>query len=326
MPHEMDKPSAQNSASSREQARASLRAPSAQPPLVPIRWLLTGIGGTIVLAAFCAWCTLCILFWQGNWQLLYHPASKIARTPASIGLAFDPVAFASNEAGQPRLSGWWIPASPEGLTARLNRYTVLFLHGRGGNLGNTLDELEMLHEAGVNVLAFDYRGYGQSQFARPSEAHWREDAGWALRYLTGTRHVAAGSIVLYGDELGANLALEIGAQHPELAGVVLYEPMADPVEVIFSDPRAQLVPTRLLMRDHYDLRAAAAKVNIPSLWLMQVIAAGQIEATPGTDAYDRVAAPKKLVWLKGAPTAEDDCRKALTSWLDGLSGGAAAGR
>ncbi len=115
----------------------------------------------------------------------------------------------------PRLKGWWIPAATDAKFARL---TVLYLHGQDGNMGDTVDALARLHAAGVNVLAFDYRGYGQSQFVRPSEAHWRQDAEWAIEYLTGTRHVAPGTIVLDGTGLGANLALEEAAAHPELAG------------------------------------------------------------------------------------------------------------
>lgn len=295
------------------------------PPLVSGRWILTALGGTLLAAVLCAWFTLCFLFWQGSWQLLYHPKAAVTETPAGAGLGFEAIRFASDDAGQPRLSGWWIPASQDALTARFNRYTVLYLHGRDGNLSNTLNDLTMLHEAGVNVLTFDYRGYGQSQFARPSEAHWRDDAGWALNYLTGTRHVAAGSIVLYGDELGANLALEVAARHPELAGVVLEEPIIDPGAVIFSDPRASMVPARLLMRDRFDLKAGAAKLGVPSLWLEQAATPGQRGQNPNTDAYARVAAAKKLVWLRKGPKSESDCLSALLSWLDGL-GGAAGSR
>ncbi len=61
------------------------------------------------------------------------------------------------------------------------------------------------------MLAFDYRGYGQSQFVRPSEAHWRQDAEWALKYLTGTRHIAARYDSARRRRLGANLALEVAA-------------------------------------------------------------------------------------------------------------------
>ena len=73
-------------------------------------------------------------------------------------------------------------------------------------------------------MIFDYRGYGQSLFSHPSEARWRQDAEWALEYLTATRHVPAGAIVVDGSALGANLALEIAAAHPQLAGAVLQSP------------------------------------------------------------------------------------------------------
>ena len=181
------------------------------------RWLLGAVALVIGAAVFCAWCGLCLLFWQGSWQLLYHPASLVMRTPSTAGLAFDAVGFAATDAGTPQLAGWWIPAATD---AKFVRFTVLYLHGQNGNLGDTVDALARLHAAGVNVLAFDYRGYGQSQFVRPSEAHWRQDAEWAIAYLTGTRHVAPGAIVLDGTGLGANLALEEAAAHPELAGVI----------------------------------------------------------------------------------------------------------
>jgi len=183
-------------ASALEQAWANLRAPS-EHPTVSARWLAMAAGLAVLGAAVCAWGALCLLFWQGSWQLLYHPVAAVTRTPASVGLAFDAVGFATTEAGETRLKGWWIPAGADA------RYTVLYLHGQDGNLGDTVDELATLHAAGVNVLAFDYRGYGQSQFARPSEARWREDAEWALHYLTGTRQAAAGSVVVMGSKPGA---------------------------------------------------------------------------------------------------------------------------
>src|SRR5208337_5473457 len=114
-----------------KQAESSLRAQQSPPPTVSGRWLLTAASLAILAAAVCAWGALCLLFWQGSWQLLYHPASSVARTPASLGLAFESVGFATTEAGVPRLKGWWIPAA---LDARYSRYTVLYLHAQNGNL------------------------------------------------------------------------------------------------------------------------------------------------------------------------------------------------
>ena len=48
------------------------------------------------------------------------------------------------------------------------------------NISDTLDDLASLHNAGVSVLAFDYRGFGRSRFFHPSEAHMGEDAESAL--------------------------------------------------------------------------------------------------------------------------------------------------
>ena len=68
------------------------------PPIVSGRWLLGAVALMVAAAALCGWCALCLLFWQGSWQLLYHPASAVARTPASAGLAFDSVGFAATDA------------------------------------------------------------------------------------------------------------------------------------------------------------------------------------------------------------------------------------
>jgi hypothetical protein len=297
-----------------KRAPAGPRAPS-EPARVSGRWLLGAVALTIGAAVFCAWCALCLLFWQGSWQLLYHPAAVVARTPATAGLAFDTVGFAVTDAGTPRLAGWWIPAAPD---APFSRLTVLFLHGQDGNLADTVDALARLHAAGVNVLAFDYRGYGQSQFERPSEAHWRQDAEWAIQYLTGTRHVAAGAIVLDGTGLGANLALEVAAAHPELAGVIVESPLADPARAIFNDARARMVPAHLLVRDRYDLNAAAADVRVPVLWFAsdERSKVGVVPHEPG--AYGRIAGRKMLVWLNPAKNIDMQIVDALARWLDEL--------
>jgi hypothetical protein len=285
------------------------------PVQVSGRWLLGAVALTIGAAVFCAWAALCLLFWQGNWQLLYHPAAAVKRTPASVGLAFDAVGFAATDAGRPRLAGWWIAAAPD---APFIRLTVLFLHGQDGNLGDTVDALARLHAAGVNVLAFDYRGYGQSQFVRPSEAHWRQDAEWAIEYLTGTRHVAPGAIVLDGTGLGANLALEEAAAHPELAGVIVESPLADPMNAIFSDARARMVPAHLLVRDRNDLNAAAAEVRVPVLWFAQEGPSSAAILPKQPEAYETIAGRKMLVWLSPSGDLNKQVAHALARWLDEL--------
>ena len=287
-----------------------------KPSRVSGRWLLGALALTVAAAALCGWCALCLLFWQGSWQLLYHPESAIARTPASAGLAFEPIGFAATDAGVPRLSGWWIPAANG---AAYSRFTVLYLHNENGNLGDTVDALVRLHAVGVNLLAFDYRGYGQSEYLRPSEANMRPDAEWALQYLTETRHIDRGTIVLDGEGLGANLALEVAAAHQGLAGVVLDSPLEVPMNAIFNDARARLVPAHLLIRDRYELNAQAAALRIPSLWFERIAQTGQTGSTTHEpDAYRKVAAHKMLVWLNSSAGDDKQFEDALSRWLDDL--------
>jgi pimeloyl-ACP methyl ester carboxylesterase len=256
------------------------------------------------------------------------------RTPDSTGLDFDSIAFAPNNSGSAQLSGWWIPAAPD---APYAHYTVLYFHGQDENLFNTVDDLAFLHSIGLNIFAFDYRGYGLSLPAHPSEAHWLEDAGFALAYLTQTRHLPPGAIIVAGKSLGANLALEVAAAHPDLAGVILDQPLDAPMDAVFKDPRAALVPARLLDRDRYDADAAASVLRVTTLWFktpmlvleMKPFAPISPSATrpaPNPPAYSRVPARKTIVSLEThlddhdpATTLAAQRSAALTRWLDDLS-------
>ena len=313
MPHKQDpKKTAAPTVAPRSAGSYPRNDRKSPPPTVSGRWLLTAATLSIVAAGFCAWGALCLLFWQGSWQLLYHPASAITRTPANAGVVYDPVAFATTEAAEARLKGWWIPAEPG---AHYARFTVLYLHGKDGNLSDSVNALAALHASGLNVFAFDYRGYGQSQFQRPSEARWREDADWAIQYLTGTRHVAPGSIVLEGQALGANLALEVAAAHPELAGVVLDSPIESPMDAVFNDPRAHMVPAHLLVQDRFEMRTAAAGLKIPSLWFYPAESAHAKEPS----VAKRVSPQKMLVWLKAGAEENQSRADSLARWLDDLA-------
>lgn len=279
------------------------------------RWLVSALILAMSAAALCGWLSLCLLFWQGSWQLLYHPFAAVTRTPLSVGLQFESIQFAVTDTGVPRLSGWWIAAQPD---AKYRGFTVLYLHDQKGNLSDTVDALAQLHAIGVNVMAFDYRGYGQSQFVRPSEAHWREDANWALEYLTGTRHVNRGTIVLDGAGLGADIAMEVAAAHPKLAGVILDSPMEAPMNAIFTDSRARLVPAHMLVRDRYELDAAAEAVRVPVLEVEQESAARQEGKGKEPAAYAKVRASKMLVWLGPAAQGDQQFADALKRWMDEL--------
>ena len=276
------------------------------------RWIVSALLIVFLAAAVCVWAAFCLMFWQGSWQLLYHPRAAVTRTPAGVGIPFDEIGFAATEAGIPQLHGWWIPAASSA------HITVLFCHGADGNLANAIPELARLHAAGLNVFAFDYRGYGMSRFTHPSEKTWKQDAESALAYLTGTRHLAARSIVIAGSDLGADLALEFAAAHPELAGVVIDDLQPQPAAAIFQDPRARIVPAHWLVDDQWDLDAPASRLRIPSLWFCRLHACSSGGKSQTPAAFQLTQSPRMIVWLT-APTSEaKDESDALSRWIGSL--------
>jgi uncharacterized protein len=222
----------------------------ARGPDVDPRWLLKMLAVTIGGALFCGYLTLCGLFYQGQWQLVLHPDNATTITPASTNLPFEDVNFDFAETGQPQLHGWWIPATQN---ARYSTLTVLYLHGGNGSLADTLPRLQELHNLGLNVFAFDYRGFGQSTGPHPNERRMREDAAAAWLYLTQKRKVPATQVVPYGEGVGAALATQLLVDDPQIPAVILDSPIFDLLAQVRQDPRSQLIPVRLFFRERFAL-------------------------------------------------------------------------
>jgi uncharacterized protein len=275
------------SGSGKKPAQAS--PPADVPVTVSGRWLATAFAIAVAAAALCAYGTLCLLFYQGQWQLLLHPSRIVEATPASRGVKFDDVRFDYTETGIAQLDGWWIPAEP---ASRWSTSTVLYLHGGDGSLSNYIDNLATLNSLGINVFAFDYRGFGRSTAARPVEQHMSEDADAAWRYLTDARHTDAASILIYGQGIGASLAAELAARHSP-AAVILDGPSEAAREIIAKDARAKILPLALLLHERFDPVDTLRSSALPKLFL------DRNGGKPRTEQLYRAAAlPKEYFELK----------------------------
>jgi len=85
---------------------------------------------------------------------VFHPISlRPTRTPEQLGLAYEAVWL--HTADGLDLAAWLVPhPRPRG--------SVLYCHGHGGNRQQVLGVLRQLHDLGLNVLCFDFRGHGDS--------------------------------------------------------------------------------------------------------------------------------------------------------------------
>jgi hypothetical protein len=252
-----------------------------QQPLASARWILGALAATLLLAVLCVYVTFCLLFWQGQWQLVFKPSHAITTTPASAGLKFDEIRFDSTETGVLQLDGWWIPADNAAPAA-----TLLFLHDGSGSLSDTLPQLQALHNLGLNIFAFDYRGFGKSVNIHPSQASTYEDADAAWDYLANTRHLSQSTIVLDGVGLGAAIAVEVARRHSQAAALILEDPK--PPILNSLDARTRLIPVRLLFHDRFDPTRTLAGLRMPKLMLY---------ANDRALYYDQAAEPKQRATL-----------------------------
>ena len=290
-------------------------------------WLVKALALSLVAALICVYATLCLLVYQGEWQLVLHPVRTIDRTPASAGLDYTDARFGAAETGQPRLTGWWIPAQsapPPGSQLSLQTipkyadYTVLYLHDGSGSLSSTVPALTRLHQAGLNVFAIDYRGFGASDASvHPSDARMAEDAAAAFDYLTSTRHIPARNLIPYGSGLGAYVAVELADAHPELPAVILDNPYPDPASTAAAWHPSHIIPVRLLFGKSFEIAGPLATLATPKL----LIAGGPAAVGAARDInqmqtlFKQAASPRFAVTLPPGNN-EGDYQAALSRFLD----------
>lgn len=99
------------------------------------------------------------------------------------------------------------------------KFTILYLHGNGSELGRDRAFLESVRKAGYTVAAIDYRGYGASP-GEISEGSVLADTHAAMRWLREKKGTAPEKVILFGYSLGGGPAVQIAARYP-VAGLVL---------------------------------------------------------------------------------------------------------
>ncbi len=233
---------------------------------------------------------LVIFAWLGLSSLerrsLYFPDRQLFATPKVYRLDFEDLILKTSDGT--KIHGWFIPAG------RVKGRTVLFCHGNAGNISHRLDKLLKFNGIGLNVLLFDYRGYGQSE-GNPTEAGTYADAEAAYRYLSETKKIPATQIILYGESLGCAVAVEMARRHPA-AALILESPFTSTVEM--AKRVFPWLPVDWIVRYKYDNLSKIPQIHIPSL----IMHSPQDEIVPfemGIKLYKAASGPKKFFELTG---------------------------
>lgn len=183
-----------------------------------------------------------------------------------------------------RLSGWRTEIPSEGAV-------FVYFCGNAGNLSDREDLMTRAHRSGMAIVAFDYRGTGQSQ-GRSTEQTSRQDAAAIYRFVTESLGVDPERLVLWGHSIGGAVAAEL-ASNRSCGGIVLEGTFRS--AVVMARRMLPFLPVGLFMTYRFDNEANVARLQCPILFIH-----GRQDMTiPSSDSeflHGLATGPKEL-WL-----------------------------
>ncbi|HUQ83806.1 MAG TPA: alpha/beta hydrolase [Gemmatimonadaceae bacterium] len=223
-------------------------------------------------------------------SLVYQPGARNLDEP-SPALALNQRLVTFETPDSARLTAWIIPAAKGGPDAPW----VLISHGNYGNIGfgGRPEFYAHFRDLGVNLFAYDYRGFGESDGV-PSETGVYTDAMTAYRYLTNTLHVPPPRIVLFGHSLGTGVTIEL-ARHVAASGMIVedaYTSVANRGQELFP-----VLPIKLIARSRFASIEKVGELRLPKLFL-HARHDRTIPIDHGRAVFAAAAEPKQFVELE----------------------------
>jgi alpha/beta superfamily hydrolase len=138
------------------------------------------------------------------------PAPSEVEIPPDLPFEVEEVRFEGGDGLM--MAGWKVPSQ--------NGATVILLHGYGGNRTAMIWHAKQLVDAGYGVLMYDERASGESEGTYRSFG-WEDprDVEGAIRFIEIEAGNGAEGIGIMGCSIGAQIALQSAAYHPELEAV-----------------------------------------------------------------------------------------------------------
>jgi hypothetical protein len=247
----------------------------------------------VIVLGIAVYGAICLIVWQWQTRLIFMPARKVRRTPASLGIPGDEVRlpFRASNGQDEHLDAFWL-ASEE------SPKVMLYLHGNGDNIGVNLPHAVLLRSLGISVFLFDYRGYGRSSGAFPTEPQIYEDAEVAWNYLVTDRKVRPEQIVIYGHSLGGAIAIELASRHPEAAGLIVESSFTSVLEMARYTVAFRLFPVARLLRHRFESIAKVGVLRMPILFLHGT-ADWTVPSHMTSTLFATASEPKTLMMIEG---------------------------
>ena len=192
-----------------------------------------------------------------------------------------------------RLHGLWLPAKPQPAAGKAP--VLLYLHGARYNVTGSAPRMRRMQELGFSVLAIDYRGFGKSTQALPSEASAYEDAraAWdwlAKKYPDSPRYI-------FGHSLGGSIAINLATEVADESGTIVESTFTSIADVV-SSSKWGWMPVSLLITQRFEAVRKVGHIGSPLL-----VVHGEedqlILPDLGRKLFEAAAQPKQFVLVPG---------------------------
>ncbi|MBI4368485.1 MAG: alpha/beta hydrolase [Candidatus Omnitrophica bacterium] len=220
-------------------------------------------------------------------SMLFFPTKELTFQPKDFGLAYEE-AWCQTEDGV-KIHGWF-------LEAKGSDACLLFFHGNADNISSRLPKAKEWVERGVSVLLAGYRGYGKSEGEIKTGEDIYRDARAALNWLKGNKNYPPQNIILYGESIGAQPAVDLAAQEAFKA-IILEAPFTNLKEI--AKHHYGMAPDFLLKDFPLDNESKMPQLKSPVL----IVHGTEDEVVPfamGKRLFDRAPEPKQFFEIAGA--------------------------
>ncbi|MAT16693.1 MAG: hypothetical protein CMJ46_15645 [Planctomyces sp.] len=183
---------------------------------------------------------------------------------------------------------------------------VLFLAGNSSNRQRRVTQFHIFLELGLDVVCFDYRGYGDNP-GRPREDHIAADVHRYWKYVTENLHYKPEEVLICGQSLGGAIAVRLAAELCEKesvpAGLILcatFTSLREATKNLY--PR---LPVHNLLVESYNSEALIGNVTCPLIFFH----GGQDDVVPlklgerlyqSAERFSATGVPKRFVELPEA--------------------------
>ncbi|HEX2962993.1 MAG TPA: alpha/beta fold hydrolase [Ignavibacteriales bacterium] len=197
------------------------------------------------------------------------------------------------KSGGNTLYGYWVKGENY-----FNSFTLLYCHGNKENIDNYWDRVMYLHQLGVNVFIFDYRGFGLSE-GTSSEVGLHEDAAAAWNFIKVNYGVKPASLILYGYSLGNVASIYLAAEVVKPMALIAEAPFAS-ANSLTQGSLVLDIPAGWLTKGKFNNAEEIKKITTPFLLLHGSDDDFVRFRDNGQVVFDNAPEPKTLIVVPGA--------------------------